>query len=74
MKGADVVLALTGERETARFIQSLGLQGILVQRIMKRYGTLAKEKITKDPYYALRGITGIDLRQVLGCNNVLDRL
>lgn len=45
-----------------KFLQDLGLPPRLVQRVMKRHGTNTQEKVSKDPYYAFRGIKGMDLR------------
>ena len=43
-------------------MQSLGLQGKTVQRVVARHGNATKEAVTKDPYHAMRGIKGMNLR------------
>ena len=53
---------VAAERETANFLQKLGFQDTVVQKIMKRHGVEAHDKVLKDPYYALRNIPGINLR------------
>ena len=52
---------LAGQREAAAFLNTLGLQGKVVQRIVARHGNKTKEEVTKDPYYALRNIKGMTL-------------
>ena len=56
------VCSCSGKREAAQFLQSLGLQGKAVQRIVARHGNGTKEAVTKDPYHAMRGIKGMNLR------------
>jgi hypothetical protein len=51
-----------GKREAAVFLQSLGLQGKVVQRIVARHGNDTKEAMEKDPYYAMRNLKGMSLR------------
>ena len=51
-----------GQRDAAAFLYKIGLQGKVVQRIVTRHASKTKEEVTKDPYYAMRSIKGMNLR------------
>ena len=45
-------------REAARFLQDLGLQASLAERLAMRFGNDTAALVEKDPYSALRGVRG----------------